>query len=1055
MPTFGIYERRGLVSRSWLVCLALSGVLVLAVVCADADGPPAGMSSEAWAGIQEQLEVERHQVSESNRPGRLWRADNPVQRFTAHFGSEDVALYPRGGGEPAWELGLRLTSWGVAHDLQQVNFATATAYDNRVEYRRGPLTEWYVNTTMGLEQGFTIEAPPADDITELVLEMTLDGNLTAEIAGNAGAVTFRREDSNVMITYSGLKAWDAVAQPLEARLELANGAGTLRLVISVSDAAWPITVDPIFTQVAKLLPVGDPDSAGVAFGISMAERDGLVVIGTAESLQGGWSGTAYVFQAVADGLEFVAKLAPADGGPGSEFGRSVAVNGDTVIVCARYEDNGSGPGSAYVFDRDQGGTDAWGQVTKIVPAGVSEADEFGLSVAISGDTAVFGAPGNESEKGAVYIFGRDQGGQDGWGQVKKLTLLDGSTGDDFGQSLSMSGDTLLVGADGYDGPGLDFGAAFVFERNAGGPDNWGQTAMLSADDGEEEDHFGVAVATDGTRAVISAPGTFPERLYVFERDPGGSGSWEQASVVNANLASNFVFGQVLAINGDTIVAGDRLAFNQFDQLMGAAHVFERDSGGTGEWGLTTTLRAFDGNEYDNFGRSVLINGDRVYVAAHAHEHSGLGNTAGAVFIYERHAGGPDTWGLIEEAVSPPVSVAYWEFFGIGAVSGDNAVIGAYADDDAGYQSGSAYFFRRNEHDVSSWDLLHKVVLPDGEEGDGFGGAMSIDGDTAIVSARGDNINGLDSGAAYVFRRDQGGANAWGHVATITPSDGGPSEWFGGGVSLSGDTAIIGAVGDDPNGLNSGSAYVFRHEPGDLTTWNQIAKIIPDDGSEGDRFGSELSISGDTAVVGVQLDDVNGIDSGSAYVFQRDAGGPDSWGEVIKIVPTGGVDNDRFGKAVSIDADTIVVGTHLGAFTVHHRDQGGPDAWGVAGTIPNPGADWGGFGSDAALDGNTLLIGAYYADGQLPDSGLVYVFRRDQGGPDGWGLVATISAADGGTDDRFGDRVSLSGDTALISATEHDCVGWNSGAAYIITISDAFFADGFETGDTSAWSATVP
>ena len=172
MPTFGFHARQGLVSRSRLLCLALSSVFVLAVVGANADGPPVGESSEAWAGIQAQIEAERHTITESERPGRIYRADNPTQRFTAHFGSEDVALVPRGGGEPAWELGLRLTSWGVAHDLQQVNFATATAYDNRVEYRRGPLTEWYVNTTMGLEQGFTIEAPPADDITELVLEMT-------------------------------------------------------------------------------------------------------------------------------------------------------------------------------------------------------------------------------------------------------------------------------------------------------------------------------------------------------------------------------------------------------------------------------------------------------------------------------------------------------------------------------------------------------------------------------------------------------------------------------------------------------------------------------------------------------------------------------------------------------------------------------------------------------------------------------------------------------------------------------------------------------------------
>ena len=86
----------------------------------DRQHPPAGVSGEAWAGIQEQIEAERHRITESDRPGRLYRADNPVQRFTAHFGAEDVVIAPRGRGEPAWELGLRLTAWGAAHDLQPV-----------------------------------------------------------------------------------------------------------------------------------------------------------------------------------------------------------------------------------------------------------------------------------------------------------------------------------------------------------------------------------------------------------------------------------------------------------------------------------------------------------------------------------------------------------------------------------------------------------------------------------------------------------------------------------------------------------------------------------------------------------------------------------------------------------------------------------------------------------------------------------------------------------------------------------------------------------------------
>jgi hypothetical protein len=111
---------------------ALAALVALPLAVAAA-GPPAGVSPEEWTGIQQQIEAERHRVAESDRPDRLWRADNPTQRFTAHFGAEDVVIEPAGRGEPAWQLGLRLTAWGAAHDLQPVPPAGAIAEGNRVE----------------------------------------------------------------------------------------------------------------------------------------------------------------------------------------------------------------------------------------------------------------------------------------------------------------------------------------------------------------------------------------------------------------------------------------------------------------------------------------------------------------------------------------------------------------------------------------------------------------------------------------------------------------------------------------------------------------------------------------------------------------------------------------------------------------------------------------------------------------------------------------------------------------------------------------------------------
>jgi cysteine-rich repeat protein len=295
----------------------------------------------------------------------------------------------------------------------------ASAAENRVEYRweGGALVEWYENRPDGLEQGFTIEAAPgAKQAGErLEVELELGGTLTARLLDGARGVGLLDAEGLPVLHYDGLVAYDAGGRVLDSHMELA-GAG---LVLRVDDegAAYPLVIDPLFTEVKK--------------------------------------------------------LSASDGAAGDLFGFSVSISGDTVVVGALRDDIGpnADQGSAYVFERNMGGADMWGEVKKLSASDGAADDRFGISVSISGDTVVVGAVGDDSFRGSAYVFERNMGGADMWGEVKKLSASDGAAGDLFGFSVSISGDTVVVGAFGDDiGPNADQGSAYINIRNCCGDD---------------------------------------------------------------------------------------------------------------------------------------------------------------------------------------------------------------------------------------------------------------------------------------------------------------------------------------------------------------------------------------------------------------------------------------------------------------------------------------------------------------------------------------------------------------------------------------------------------
>ncbi len=355
-----------------------------------------------------------------------------------------------------------------------------------------------------------------------------------------------------------------------------------------------------------------------------------------------------------------------------------------------------------------------------------------------------------------------------------------------------------------------------------------------------------------------------------------------------------------------------------------------------------------------------------------------------------------------------------------SISGDIAVVGAYLDDDNGTDSGSAYVFRFNG---STWIQEQKLLAPDGAAGDAFGVSVSVSGDAIVVGAFGDNDNGTDSGSAYVFRHN--GAS-WLEEQKIKASDGASFDIFGLGISVSGDVAVVGATFDDDNGQDSGSAYVFRYNG---ASWVQEQKLLASDGAAADRFGNS-SISDDVIVIGAFQHDHNGTNSGSAYVFRYNGA---TWVQEQELLAPDGAAGDLLGSAVSASGDALVV-------TAEADDDNGTDS-GSAYVFRHNGATWvqeqkllpldgaagDHFGRDGSMSGVIVGVGAHRNSDNGVDSGSTYAFRYNGST---WIQEPTLLASDGAAGDLFGGAVSVSDDALVAAAEAHDDNGTESGSAYL-------------------------
>ena len=376
-----------------------------------------------------------------------------------------------------------------------------------------------------------------------------------------------------------------------------------------------------------------------------------------------------------------------------------------------------------------------------------------------------------------------------------------------------------------------------------------ETFKLLAPDAAMDDYFGQSVAISGDYAVVGAYNeSYSGSAYIFHRT-AVTNTWDDGTKIrSSDAAMNDYFAQSVAISGDYVIVGAR-GNDDNGGNTGSAYIFHRLATNTWDGGTKILAPLVFRHGGDLFGTGVGISGDYAIVGAPYDDDP---DNSGSAYIFRRT--GTNTWDEGTRIVDP--DAVSGNYFGVSVgISGDYAIVGATGND------GSVYIFRRTG--TNTWDAGTKILTPDATAYNYFAISVAISGDYAIVGFGGSSSNGYDLNPAYIFHRT--GTNTWDAGTEIVASDAGAGDMFGtSGVSISGDYAVVGATGNDDAGIQSGSAYIFRRTG--TNDWDGGTKIAASDAAGGDYFGRGVDISGNIAIVGAQRNDDNGISSGSAYIF---------------------------------------------------------------------------------------------------------------------------------------------------------------------------------------------
>ncbi|MFH2092991.1 MAG: choice-of-anchor Q domain-containing protein [Pseudomonadota bacterium] len=821
---------------------------------------------------------------------------------------------------------------------------------------------------------------------------------------------------------------------------------------------------PISAFDQKLL--ADDGAAFDNFSYSVAIAGDLLIIGAPYFEYGGIQDTGAVYIFTKD-IHHTWNLVQTISSPvskyGYNFGLEVAVFGDLIAVS-----NGYNP-DVDLYQRNQSGIDNWEKIATIQTPDNADFGDYG-GIALDGDTLAVGA------FGAAYIFQKDYGGTSNWGQVKEIIPAQIIANAGFGSDVDIAGDILIVGATGDTGNTTTSGAAYIFQRNQGGIDNWGQVKKIFADDGDENDGFGLAVAASADTVVSGAArngenGSAAGAAYVFAKDQGGTDNWGQVKKLTAfDKKEQHHFGQDVAVMDDMVAISNLPQNITQDRGNGAVYLFAKDQGGMNNWGLIDKMTAQDGEAQDSFGHSVSMDNTTLLVGAFYDSDNGTGSGSAYLFpislpaisisMESTHTALPENAGPatvllnLSEAAAHDV-VVYLNFSGTafpelavpssrivvipaGELSGDISIMPV---NDTIYNADKVITVEflavtgaldltgqkvsisivEDEKAPSINDSLTAILPPVVMENDIFGSPVATSDSTLAVGAPGVYGNLTYPGRVYLYR------NNGSLLKTVTSSDGYAGDLFGTSIALEKQTLAVGASSDDDNGDRSGSVYIFEKNQGGSNNWGQVKKILSEDGVAYDDFGYSVALSGDILCAGaIGEEDENAFvsNSGAVYVYYRNKSGANNWGQVKKLMPPTPDTGDFFGGTIAISGETLAVGAYYdddqgenaGAIYIYNKNQGGADNWGLIQKITAPdGKDYDAFGRSLALSGTTLIAGVT-GGFNFTGPGKVYVFETSSSS-NTWEMKQKLVAYDGQEGDSFGSSVAIAGNTLIVGASQ--------------------------------------
>lgn len=734
---------------------------------------------------------------------------------------------------------------------------------------------------------------------------------------------------------------------------------------------------------------------------------------------------------------------------GAEFGNQLSIHGDYAVMGIKNFEANEGAALVYHFDGVN-----WNLSATLTASDGAPEDQFGYSVDIFEDQIVIGAPnniGNGSASGAIYQFTKPITGWTDTSESVKIVPIFGNSYS-FGRSISITDSVIAVGAQ----DSIHFGKAHIYEEPVGGWNSSVPSSILLASDGFADNYFSNSMDLNQSCIVIGAfgdneNGNFTGAAYVFNKPSIGWTNMNETAKLLASDGDSFdQFGNSVSISDSTIAIGAKYN-DALSTASGAVYVFSRPVGGWVNTTQTAKLTSSDGIYGDNLGESVDMHGDTILVGAYASSNQNVGS--GSAYIYVKPLGG---WiDTTETAILTASIEDPYDYFGVSVgIYGSNALVGAYKEDSGGADAGAVYAFQSTS---SGWQSSTEtsIIIPPLLDDETYGfSSVAIDGRYAVVGAMGLNT---ESGNVYVLYYTD---SSWVRIAELSPSISHEDDEFGHSVSILGDDIVVGSrMHSDSIWSNPGLVYVYTKP---LSGWhNMMETAILSSGSPGatSAFGRSVSISDSIIVVGATGDNQLGGFAGAAFVFEKPQNGWVSTIPTAKLTASDGDNADYYGESVSCEGDVIVVGaakvTNLsqqeeGKVYVYEKPSSNwLDMTETAILSASDGGVGHAFGVRTDISGDHIVVSKAYDNSNGTYSGSAYVFKRIGASWTTMTEIARLISTDNSYNDLFGSDVSIEGSTIIIGASNEDDMGANSGAIYLFSKPNQGWIDTTETEKYSA------